>query len=266
MAKGGEKRTTRIGNIPIPTDPEAEARAGGAQGYPEGYDIPSLRERRYLWTARLLAFISLLSMILNVTLGMALVSLTPLKEIRPFLVQLTETKDTVFGTIRPIGDDPSFPRSGLPFLTRQLVGEYVRYRHELVRSEEIMRTRWIKPGFVSMMSSNDEYSRFTQSVGEAYKQLRKADATIDVQINAINLVETQGAMPGVEAYQVEFETHTTSTQIKLDERATWIASIEVEYRSMKNVPANDVRFNPTGFTVRNYTYQQKQTDPSQEKR
>lgn len=253
MAKG-KTPTTRVGGVPIPKDPESEARASGSSEYPAGYDIPSLRERRYLWTARLLAFVAMLSMILNITLGWALASLAPLKEVRPFLVQLTEGKD-VYATIRPIGEDPDLPRSGLPFLTKQLVGEYIRYRHEIVRSDEIMKLRWIRPGYISLMSSEEEYGRFINAIQATFNELRKKDATIEVDIKAINPVTA--TQNGVYAFNAEFETHMVSPVARLDERTTWIATIEVEYKTVVKVPLNLVHLNPTGFTVRSYTYQEK---------
>jgi type IV secretory pathway component VirB8 len=224
----------------------------GARGgsYPEGYDVSSNKERQHQWNSRLLGVLLMASMILNLTLGFALAALSPLKEVRPFLVQMTEAKD-VFANIRPIQEDPDAPRSGLPFLTKELVANYVKYRHEIVRSEDIMKLRWVRPGYVSLMSSEEEYGKFLNSVSEIYKEMRKKDVTLEVSITAVN--ET---VP-LRSYQVNFDTLGRSNANEIVSKSSWIATMDVEYKQLVKVNHQDVRLNPTGFTVTNYTISEK---------
>ena len=210
--------------------------------YPVAYDSPSQRERRYLWAARLFAFVAVLSILLNITQGWVLVSLFPLKEIRPFLVQFVE-QDNVVATIRPFVDTIE----GIDAMTEKLVREYVALRHEIVRSNAVMEKRWALGGDINLMSSQEEYDRFVLQVAPIFDELRKNDVTQEIKITAANAITAN------RLYRVEFESIARNSKNEEISRQRYVATLEVTYDRDVKIPYEQRLINPTGFKVLNYT-------------
>jgi len=161
-----------------------EAATSGGEGYPKDYAVGSLRERRLLMALRSVSIAAILGLILNIVQAFAIVSLFPLKEIRPFLVQVAE-EGTVVAAVRPIQD--TFDAKTL--LTEKLVREYVVNRHEILRSDTVMTSRWSPSGYLGMTTSPNEYSRFRNQVGPVLEQIRGLDAqrrATVLSVSAIN--------------------------------------------------------------------------------
>ena len=108
-----------------------EEASAGSSGYPESLRVSALRERRLLISLRGVSFALIMAIILNAVQAFTIVGLMPLKEVRPFLVQIAE-EGTLVAAIQPIRD--TFEAKDV--LTEKLVREYVVTRHEIL---EILR-------------------------------------------------------------------------------------------------------------------------------
>ena len=265
MAGLFSRRKTGAGPLDL-RGTEADAAAERTtRDYPTGYDVPGLSDRRAAWAARLLAVLLLASTILNVVLGMTIVTLMPLKEIRPFLVQVADERN-VFVAIRPIEEITApqadgrqgIPVAGMELLTQQLLGEYVRYRHEIVRSTAVMEQRWLQGGILSMMSSQDEFSRFQAATAPIFQEMRQNDVTQEVIIESINLqrrfvpgATPQQSLPGAALVQFRLIGRASDARVIADR--SWNATIEFGFYPIERIPAARRFLNPTGFVVTSYT-------------
>lgn len=218
----------------------------GSGGYPEGFRISALRERRLLMAMRGLSFALILTVLLNVIQGFLLVSLMPMKEIQPFLVQVAR-EGTLVAAIQPIKD--TFEAKDV--LTEKLVREYVVKRHEILRSNAVMQKRWSPSGYLGVTTSNDEYSRFRQRVSPVLEEIRSRDAKRRATILSINAV-TVG-----EIYIVDFRSTSYNQNDDIIEETVYTANIEIGFRPLKNLTREQMIINPTGFTVINYSLAEK---------
>ena len=220
-----------------------------AAGYPEAYDIPALGDRRLMFTARIMTLAFIVSVCANIALAMALFALTPLKEVRPFIVNFADA-DGVVATVRPVTKD----YEGLPLLLEALSKQYVVLRHSIVASDTEMERRWgAKGSELQLMSSPEEYRRFLRQTTAQFAELRKAGTTRDVQVDAVN-----ASVPG-RSYIVDFTIFSKDPNGTVIERSSWIATLEVELRP-KTVTRDTRLVNPTGFTVLNYTLSRKNSE------
>jgi len=163
--------------------PTVEAATEGSAGYPGEVRVTALRERRLLMAIRGISLALIISIILNTVLAFIIVSLMPLKEIRPFLVQVAE-EGTLVAAVRPIQD--TFEAKDL--LTEKLVREYVMNRHEILRSNSVMQSRWSPSGYLGTTTQGSEYNRFRNQVSTVIEDIRARDAQRRATITTVNTV------------------------------------------------------------------------------
>lgn len=201
-------------------DPHVTLNSRETPQFPNDYDTPGLAHRRYVWVSRLLGLVSISSLILNVVLVFALVSLLPLKEVRPFLVQLAEDKNVV-ANIQPIDRNIT----SMEALTQANILQYVRFRHEIVRSNTVMTQRWGNPGQLSLMTDELEYRRFVREVSAAFDEIRKSDFTQEVDVTNINVIKAWSiGNPGT--YQVNFKLVGRGPSGNVITERFWTATLE----------------------------------------
>jgi type IV secretory pathway component VirB8 len=223
-----------------------EAAGEGSKGYPENFSVASLRERRLLMALRIFGVCLLGSLTLNVTQTYLLVSLMPLKEIRPFLVQVVD-EGSVAASIKPIQD--TFEAKDI--LTEKLVRDYVINRHEILRSEPVMASRWRGEGIVGTMTDPREYRRFRDSVTEVYDQIRSNNAARRATILSVSTV-TAGKI-----YIVDFRSTSYDENDQEIANQVYTATLEVDFRRLDELSREQMLINPTGFTVVNYSLARK---------
>ena len=227
--------TTAVGGV------VGEAAAGDRLGaYPAERDVPALEGRRNLWVARAFAIGLFLSLCLNVVLGFAIASLSPLVRVEPMLLTLKDRSEQIV-KIEP------FERgtTGFELMTEMLVRDYVLSRHEIVRDDAEMRRRWGGRGLVAHRSDPEEYRRFVAESAPRYEQIRQQKLTRTVTIHRVSKI-AHGY------WQVEFTTtdfDTTETKLAED---LWVASLTVTYVP-REVTWEDRYMNPLGFLVTNYS-------------
>jgi len=223
-----------------------EAATSGSAGYPGDVRVTALRERRLLMALRGISLGMIISVVLNTVLAFIIVSMLPLKEIRPFLVQIAE-EGTLVAAVRPIQD--TFDAKDL--LTEKLVREYVVNRHEILRSNTVMTQRWSPSGYLGTTTLNDEYRRFRGNAAELIDQIRDRDGQRRATITAVNTI-TAGRV-----YLVEFTSTFYDQSDQILEQKNYTATIEVGFRPLTNMTREQMMINPTGFTVISYSLAEK---------
>ncbi len=218
----------------------------GSKGYPESYSIGALKERRLLMSLRTVGFCLLASVTLNITQTYVLVSVLPLKEIRPFLVQIVD-EGSVAASIKPIQD--TFEAKDM--LTEKLVRDYVINRHEILRSEAVMATRWRGDGIVGTMTDPREYRRFRDSVTDVFEQIKAQDASRRASIVSVSAV-TAGKI-----YIVDFRSTSYDASDRIVNETVYTATLEIDFRQLNQLSREEMLINPTGFTVVNYSLARK---------
>lgn len=239
FTRGKEKKSKQLPDT-------VEAASTGSAGYPKDYHVSALRERRLLFAIRGITITLMLSIVLNVVMGFLFVGLFPLKEIRPFLVQV-EDAGTVVASIKPIQN--TFQAKDL--LTEKLVREYVINRHEILRSNAIMQSRWAPDGYIGLTSSPQEYARFRAQVAPVLKEIRSQDAQRRAEILSVSAV-TAGKV-----YIVDFKSTSYDQNDQIIDQKVYTATIEIAFKPLKNLTKSEMLINPTGFTVTHYTLAEK---------
>jgi type IV secretion system protein VirB8 len=208
--------------------------------YPVEKDVPALEGRRYLWIARAFAIGMFLSLCLNVVLGVAIGTLSPLVRVEPMLLTFKDRSEQIV-KIEP------FERgtSGFELMTEALVRDYVLSRHEIVLDETEMRRRWGGRGIVAHRSSDEEYARFVADVAPKYEELRQMRLMRTVAIRRVSRIADG-------YWQVEFATQDFTGGVKLVAEKRWVASLTVGYVP-REVSWEDRYMNPLGFIVTDYS-------------
>lgn len=223
-----------------------EEASGGSAGYPGQARVAALRERRLLMALRGISLGLIISIILNTVLAFVIVSLMPLKEIRPFLVQVAE-EGTLVAAIRPIQD--TFEAKDV--LTEKLVREYVINRHEILRSNPVMTSRWSPSGYLGTTTIGAEYNRFREQVAPVLDEIRSRDAQRRATILSVSAV-TAG-----EVYVVDFRSTSYDQNDNIVDQRIYTATLEIGFRPLQDLTREQMMINPTGFTVVNYSLAEK---------
>lgn len=244
MFDRGKKKKPTGPSQDIPRNVEASEE--GSRGYPENFRISALRERRLLMAIRGVSFALIIAVILNVVQAFLLVSLMPLKEVRPFLVQVAE-EGTLVAAIQPIQD--TFEAKDV--LTEKLVREYVVNRHEILRSQPVMQRRWSPSGHLGMTTAEGEYNRFREQITPVLEEIRSRDAMRRATIISVSTV-TSG-----EVYIVDFRSTSYDQNDNVIDQRVYTATLEVGFRPLDNLIREQMIINPTGFTVVNYSLAEK---------
>jgi len=226
--------------------PTVEDASEGSPGYVRDYAVGALRERRLLMSLRVVSMALFASLAVCLTLAFLLVSLMPMKEVRPFLVQVSDA-GSVVAAIRPIQD--TFEAKDI--LTEKLVHEYVINRHEILRSTAVMSERWSRDKYMGVTSTAPEYNRFVGAMEGTLKQIRDKGAERRVQVLGVNAVSLG------KLYVVDFASRSYDQRGTLIDERIYTASIEIDFRPLKDLTREQMLINPTGFTVVNYSLAEK---------
>lgn len=218
----------------------------GSEGYPKDFAVGALRERRLLMALRSMGIALSAAIIVVIVQAFLLVSLFPLKEIRPFLVQVSN-EGSVVASIKPIQD--TFEAKDI--LTEKLVREYVINRHEILRSDVIMQERWGADFYLGVTTERDEYRRFREQVTPVLTEIRQQGAARRAEILSVSAVRVG------EVYIVDFRSTSYDQNDKIVDERIYTATLEVDFRSLNDLTREQMLINPTGFTVVNYSLAEK---------
>ena len=239
MFKSSEKDGSRVADT-------VENAMEGSAGYPGSYAVTSLRERRILLSLRIVSISLIFSMIISAVLAFILMSLLPLKEVRPFLVQIAD-QGSIADSIKPLEDR----FDSMDILTEKLVREYVINRNEILRSDAVMADRWSDGGYLGMTTSVPEYRRFVAQVADQLEEIRRLDGQMRIEILSVSAVRTG------QVYVIDYRaTAYNSLDAVVDDRV-YTATIEIAFTNLAGRTRNQMLINPTGFTVISHSIAEK---------
>jgi type IV secretory pathway component VirB8 len=223
-----------------------EKASAGSKGYPADFSVSSLRERRLLLSLRIVSFSLILSMTVTAVLAFLLVGLMPLKEVRPFLVQVAD-EGSVAASIKPIQDE----FDAIDVLTEKLVREYVINRNEIVRSDAVMQDRWSQDGYLGTTTAGPEYNRFVNRVSDQLAEIRRLDGQTRVQILSVSAVRAG------QVYVVDYRLLSYNGQDQIVDDRVYTATLEIDFRKISGLTRSQMLLNPTGFTVLSHSIAEK---------
>lgn len=211
------------------------------------YNVQTLREKRMTMALRSVSFGLFGSILLNLVLGFVIVGLFPLKEVRPFLVQLAD-EGRIAAAINPIQD--VFDAKDI--LTEKLVREYVVSRLEVVRSDEVLRARWGAKGMIGLMSATDEYDRFVDEVEAKVNAIRELNGEVRAEIVNVTPIKI-GSTYVVDARVTTFNERNR----QLGEPIEIAVTLDIDFLPLTGLTYEQLLINPTGFTVLNFLISEK---------
>lgn len=216
--------------------------------FPNSYENANMEDRQYQWATRWLSIALIATTFLSVALICTIFSLLPLKTVEPLTVE-RGNGDAILAKVEKINGEIGGPN----LIAEDYSMMYVIYRHEIVRSDEVMRDRWLKGGFIEAMSSQPEYTRFYNANASILKEIRQADNTIEVHLDGdpITLSPVKNNQTGT--YQVKFTLITRNNTGAEIARRHFIATLEAGFVPYQKIPDNQREQNPVGFKVVNYT-------------
>ncbi len=222
--------------------------AGGGHGdhigrYPAEFQVTALEGRRYLWTARAFAIGMYISLALNLMLAGALVAITPLKRVEPFLVNFSP-KDQQVVRIEP------FARAaqGFDVMTEFLIREYVKMLHEIIPDEKETLARY--KGFLQSRTDPGQYDYFVRNDLAKFAEARSKGATRTVDVKRVNKL-SEGY------YQIEFTAHDFDRSGNEILTSDLVATMRIAFVPGQ-VDFSNRFVNPLGFTVQQYSLSRRQ--------
>ncbi len=203
----------------------------------------SLRERRYLWTARAFAIVCAVSFVTNILMLMSLFSLVPLVRVQPYELTFSDKKSqTVMIT-------PFRPQENvLNAISESMIRQYVTARHTITADPDEMAFRWSRNGLVGLLSTDNTFQSFMEESQKVLDAAVKAQVTRSVEIQSI-LPYATGASG--KYWKVYFNLVNMSPQLASKEIVPYVAIAYVDYRPTEGSWENRMK-NPIGFKVTQY--------------
>ena len=212
----------------------------------------AIKERRYLWMARTFALVLVVSSITTIMLISALVSLTPIVRVQPFLLTTLNKNEQVIDVVKP-----NFKQISIPILTESFIRQYLLSYFSIGSNVNELERRWGIDGDINWMSENTVFSKFTSSYADTWiKQAKEEGLTRSVKILVVAPYRTS---QNENVWQAEIEltemNHISSEPKKIRLQIL----INVAFKPVRQGLTWEERLkNPLGFTVRQFTI--KRTD------
>ncbi|MGD9638141.1 MAG: VirB8/TrbF family protein [Alphaproteobacteria bacterium] len=208
--------------------------------YLSSYSAESLAERRYLWTARAFALVSVVSFLCNIVLIITIFQIVPLVRIEPFLVTFSN-KERQIVNIRHAVD-----LTGNRTVSEAFVRQYILISNTFVDDMEEMKARWLDNGPMQEMSAPAVYQSFLENAKKVLAIISSQKLTRDVKILSSNELSK-----GI--WQVEYETTDITPTTEVPTITNWTAQLRIIFRR-KRVPFEERLKNPLGFTVVEFSF------------
>lgn len=230
---------------PIATEISETPRSEDKLGvYPTEVHVPSLENRRALWTARAFAIGMFLSLAVNIALGFALAALEPWeKRIQPMLITVKSKTDQIM-RVEPFEKDVK----GIELLTESMVRDYIVNRESIIIDDKIMENIWGPKGYIYWRSTPAVYKVFKKQLPE-YKKRFEKQLHRDVEILAMEKIPSAKQ----ETWSIKFKTIDINDKSnEIAEIKTFRATLSLDF-SKKRVSHSERFMNPIGFVVTKYT-------------
>lgn len=211
-----------------------------AEWYQDLYQSVKISRNRWF-------LVGVIALVLSGIEGLALVFLTPLKSVEPYVLQV-DNKSGMTTVLKPLRENQENVLTQEEAITKSFIVKYVIAREtydpqDLNRNYDLAR----------LMSSNDEANRFNEAVanGNPSSPVERFKTTTvrTVKISSVSFLDQKK-----KTAQVRFvTTETTRNEIKED---YWVAILSFRYI---NAPLDetDRLSNPLGFQVVSYRVDQE---------
>ncbi|MDD4519538.1 MAG: type IV secretion system protein [Alphaproteobacteria bacterium] len=212
----------------------------------------SLRERRYLWTARSFAIVVAMSLCANIVLLLGLFYILPVTRVQPFYLTFQDKSEQIV-RVRPLGAS----EETMSLITESYIRQYLLARLKITSDINEVLNRWNTQGPVKWMSSDVVFNDFVKTTVGAFEKIRKEGFTRDIEI--LSVLKTASNTAKGDVWQIELDTVDMLPTIKEPVRTRWLIMLRIIYRANQDVQYAYRLKNPLGFTVVQYAIRQKGT-------
>ena len=222
---------------------------------PEDYDIDldptdDMRERRYLWIARVFAVFSAISLCTNIVLLIAIGNILPLNRVEPYYLTFQNKSDQIVRikdlNVKKNDDDASYN-----LIEESLVREYIQLRHTVIPDINEMEKRWSSGGLLRWISDDAVYRDFNDS-----EYVRMMSRIADQRYSQTVSISTVNLIHNPRHWQVDFETTEMIGEARKPTTHKWTATIQIKPESMgkgsRELLYSDRLKNPLGLKVSHY--------------
>ncbi len=197
-----------------------------------------LKTERYLWMARAFSVVSVLSLVANILLLVALISLQPLTRIQPFMLNIQDKDQQVIDISRT-----DFQKLDLKKLEEAYIRQYITSRYTVGSDIDELKRRWGIGGIVNRMSSMGVYGAFESSEAYKYLPLAESGMTRSIVIESVN--------PSGNQWVVIFRTSTMQKGASEPVTQTLKAIVTVGFEPTRTTWEYRLE-NPLGFQIKTY--------------
>ncbi len=206
-------------------------------------DMQNLRERRYLWTARVFTVIFAISLCVNIVLIISILNTMPLNRTAPFMLTFQNKMEQIVD-VKPMIDDAR-DSSTANAITESYVRQYVVQRNTLLPDIGEMNMRWGSEGPIRYMSSDSVYDDFKEDAVEAMGQAKDNGLTRDVDIISVERAANGDWLAEIEARDMSYGATEPAV-------SRYTITLVVGYEKTKAGYSRYLK-NPLGFTVTEYS-------------
>lgn len=217
-----------------------------------GQDIfteDDLREKRYLWTARVFAIFAAVAFCANVVMLLAITGMLPLVRVESFLLRFKDKREQIIQVVPFRGNLVNNMD-----ITEAQIQSYVLVRNTVTADLKEMTELWSADGPVRYMSNDAVFGEFVQKNIPVLNKLRDEGFTRDVFIRTATRVTVRGNRA---YWQVDMRTRDMLPTKASPEETCWTVGVEIGYFYNAKVKYEDRLKNPLGFRVTQYSMQAK---------
>ena len=206
----------------------------------------ALKERSYLWMARVFGLIFVVTLLTDLILFYALDSLLPLVRVQPFYISTQDKDKQIIHVVRPSTDVLSSKT-----LQEAFVREYLTARLGIGVDREELKRRWNSGGAIQWMSSDSVYTTFLRDYAVGLIKLAEEEGlTRDVEILNVRAIPRSN---GQLIWQSEVLLKDMSRSSPTPTSVPWVVEMEIRFGQLRDGMTWEERLqNPLGFQVNRY--------------
>jgi type IV secretory pathway component VirB8 len=205
----------------------------------------ALKERSYLWMARVFGLICMVTFIANLILYSALDSLMPLVRVQPFFITTQDKDQQVIQIARPSPAQLSSKQ-----LQESFVRQYLVARMGIGSDTDELKRRWGTDGTVQWMSSDSVFTTFLRDYATGLMKLADEEGlTRDVEILNVSEIPRQKEI----LWRAEVRLIDRSRSAPEPQITEWTVDMRIVFGFLRHGLTWEKRLkNPLGFAVDGY--------------
>jgi type IV secretory pathway component VirB8 len=211
----------------------------------------SLRERRYLWTARAFAIVVAITLCANIVLLLGLFQVLPLTRAQFFYLTF-QNKEEQIVSVQPLNAS----EETMNLVTESYIRQYLVARLQVTSNKDEMLNRWNTEGPVKWMSSDVVFNDFIKTTVADFERMDKEGWTRSIDILSV-IKSSSRARGGGDIWQAEVDMINMLPSSNRPTRERFIVYLRVAYYPNPNIKYAYRLKNPLGFTVMQYGISRK---------